>query len=168
MSSTQPKLHQKVGIAFLLAQIGAHGAEKFAGRLEPLKLTPAHAGILRAIDSERGISQRRLASLLGMFPSRLVLVLDSMEKMGLVERKASAEDRRTYALHLTARGRNRLKVIGNIAREHQNSLCGSLNPDEQVALSKLLSRIADEQRLTPVVHPGYKQVGAPRSEEHTS
>ncbi len=161
MSSPPPKFQPKAGIAFLLAQIGAHGAEKFAERLEPLKLTPAHAGILRAIDSERGISQRRLANLLGMFPSRLVLVLDSMEKMGLVERKASAEDRRTYALHLTARGRNRLKEIGIIAREHQNSLCGSLNPDEQVALANLLSRIADEQGLTPGVHPGYKRVGSP-------
>jgi DNA-binding MarR family transcriptional regulator len=161
VSSPQPNTQQRAGIAFLLAQIGAHGAERFAERLLPLKLTPAHAGILRAIEAGRGISQRQLASLLGMFPSRLVLVLDSMEKMGLVERKASADDRRTYALHLTPQGRSRLREIGIIAREHQNSLCGSLNPDERATLALLLSRIASDQHLTPGVHPGFKQVGAP-------
>jgi DNA-binding MarR family transcriptional regulator len=160
MSSTRLKSHPKAGIAFLLAQIGAHGAERFAQRLEPMKLSPAHAGILRVIEIERGISQQRLASLLGMFPSRMVLVLDSMEKMGLVERKASATDRRTYALQLTARGKNRLREIGVIAREHQDSLCGALSPVEQATLSELLSRIAEEQGLTPGVHPGYKQLGA--------
>ena len=143
----------------MLAQIGAHGAEKFAERLEPLKLTPVHAGILRMIERERGVSQQRLASLLGMFPSRLVLVLDSMEEMGLVERKASARDRRTYALNLTVQGRKSLKEIGIVAREHQNSICNALSPAERSTLSELLSRIADDQGLTPGVHPGYKQVG---------
>ena len=159
MSSTRTKSPPRAGIAFLLAQIGAHGAERFAQRLEPLKLTPAHAGMLRVIENERGISQQRLASLLGMFPSRLVLLLDSMEKMGLVERKACVTDRRTYALHLTARGRNRLREIGAVAREHQDSLCAALSPGEQATLADLLSRIAEEQGLTPGVHPGYKQIG---------
>jgi DNA-binding MarR family transcriptional regulator len=159
VSSPHPKSHQKAGIAFLLAQIGAHGAEKFAERLEPLKLTPVHAGILRMIEHERGISQQRLASLLGMFPSRLVLVLDSMEEMELIERRASARDRRTYALHLTVHGRNRLKDVGAVAKEHQNSLCNALSPAERSTLSELLSRIADDQGLTPGVHPGYKHVG---------
>jgi hypothetical protein len=35
------------GAAFLLAQVGAHAASKFAERLVELKLVPAHAGIFR-------------------------------------------------------------------------------------------------------------------------
>lgn len=159
MSSAQPTEHQKAGPAFLLAQIGAHAATKFAERLEPLKLTPAHAGILRAINAGSGINQQKLARLLGMFPSRLVLVLDEMERAGLIERKASAADRRTYALHLTAKGKNTLQAIWRIAREHQDKLCAALSPSEQEALASLLSRIAEEQHLTPGVHPGYRQLG---------
>src|SRR6266404_154190 len=102
------------GAAFMLAQVGAHAAAKFAERLAALKLVPPHAGILGAINAREGISQQKLARLLGMFPSRLVLVLDEMERDGLVERKASAGDRRTYALQLTSRGRKRLEAIGRI------------------------------------------------------
>src|SRR5580692_6593625 len=109
MSSACSTTSPKAGLAFLLAQVGAHAAAKFAARLEPLKLSPAQAGILRAISGERGISQQGLARLLGMFASRLVLVIDEMEQAGLVERKASTKDRRTYALHLTARGKEKLE-----------------------------------------------------------
>jgi DNA-binding MarR family transcriptional regulator len=155
-SSLEP---QKSGVAFLLAQVGAHAAERFAGRLGPLKLTPAHAGILRAIHHAEGISQQALAQHLGMFPSRMVLVLDEMGRLGLVERRPSAKDRRTYALHLTAGGQDKLEAIGRIAREHQEALCAALNPGERETLASLLSRIAEQQHLTAGVHPGYRKLG---------
>lgn len=150
---------QKFGVAFLLAQVGAHAADKFAERLRPLKLNPAHAGILRAINHAQGISQQALAQQLGMFPSRMVLVLDELERLGFVERRPSARDRRTYALHLTARGNARLEAIGRIAREHQEALCAALNPGERETLASLLSRIAEQQDLTAGVHPGYRKLG---------
>src|SRR5262249_12123566 len=96
---------------------------------------------------------------LGMFPSRMVLVLDELERSGFVERKPSARDRRTYALHLTARGEAKLEAIGRIAREHQEALCAALNPGEREMLATLLSRIAEQQHLTEGVHPGYRKLG---------
>jgi DNA-binding MarR family transcriptional regulator len=159
MSSVRSTETHGFGVAFLLSQVGAHAAAMFAERLEPLKLTPAHAGILRAINAEAGISQQKLAKLLGMFPSRLVLVLDEMEQAGLIERKASASDRRTYALHLTAKAKETMRAIGRAAREHQEKLCAALSASEQETLAALLSRIAGEQQLTPGVHPGYRQLG---------
>jgi DNA-binding MarR family transcriptional regulator len=159
MSSACSTTSPKAGLAFLLAQVGAHAAAKFAARLEPLKLSPAQAGILRAISGERGISQQGLARLLGMFASRLVLVIDEMEQAGLVERKASTKDRRTYALHLTARGKEKLEAIGRVAREHQDALCAALDQTQRAALAALLSKIAMQQGLTPGVHPGYRYIG---------
>jgi len=148
---------QNSNVAFLLAQVGAHAADKFGERLEPLKLTPAHAGILRVIHHSEGISQQALAKHLGMFPSRVVFVLDELQRLGLVERRASAKDRRTYALHLTAGGKARLEAIGRIAREHQEALCAALNQGERETLGLLLSRIAEQQHLTAGVHPGYRK-----------
>jgi len=159
MSSSRSTLAEKTGVAFLLAQIGAHAADLFAEKLKPLQLSPAHAGILRVINAERGISQQRLAKLLRMYPSRMVSVLDELERLRLVERKASATDRRVYALHLTARGRDKLEEIGRVARDHRNALCAALSQQEQDMLAALLAKIAEEQRLTPGVHPGYRQIG---------
>ncbi len=111
------------GPAFLLAQIGAHAAARFAERLSPLGLTPPDAGILRILASEPEMTQRALADRLGIFPSRLVLLLDDLAKRGLVERHASPNDRRSHALRLTAIGTAQLEAIARVAREHQEDLC---------------------------------------------
>ena len=76
----------KNGIAFLLSQVGARSAQEFARLLEPLKLSPADAGILRLLRQTPGISQQQLAETLGMHASRLVAVIDTLESRKLVAR----------------------------------------------------------------------------------
>jgi DNA-binding MarR family transcriptional regulator len=148
-----------LGLAFLLSQVGAHGAARFAERLEPLGLVPAHAGVLRAIERADGLSQQALGEALGVFPSRLVGLLDELGERGLVERRDSPNDRRSYALHLTDAGRAALEQVGRVAREHEDALCAALDPAERAALAALLARIAAEQRLAPGVHPGFRRLG---------
>src|SRR4051794_37539168 len=147
------------GLAFLLSQVGAHSAAKFAERLEPLDFKPYHAGILRAIRQADGLSQQALGARLGMYPSRLVAVLDDLERRGLVERRDSPADRRSYSLHLTGAGREALEQIDRVSGEHGRSLCAALGPAEQARLADLLGRIADEQGLTRGVHPGFRKLG---------
>ena len=147
------------GPAFLLAQIGAHAAAKFAERLSPLGLTPAEAGILRILGSEPGITQRALAQRLGIFASRLVLLLDDLARRGLVDRHASPRDRRSHALRLTKGGTEQLEAVGRVAREHQEEICAGLTDAERTQLRELLEKIAAHQELRPGVHPGYRKMG---------
>src|SRR5579864_9661309 len=77
---TNPSSDATAGLAFLLSQVGAHAAARFAEHLAPLQLTPPHAGILRVIKEADGLSQQALGEKLGMFPSRLVQVLDELER----------------------------------------------------------------------------------------
>ena len=147
------------GLAFLLSQVGSHASARFAARLEPLGLKPPHAGILRVIEQADGLSQQALGEKLGMFPSRLVTVLDELEERGLVERRDSPTDRRSYALYLTGPGRDALEQIGRVGREHQDSLCAALDESERAQLAAFLTRIAAEQGLTPGVHPGFRKLG---------
>jgi DNA-binding MarR family transcriptional regulator len=147
------------GLAFLLAQVGAHASGAFADRLEPLGLTPPQVGILCNIAWADGLSQQALSEKLGLFPSRLVAMIDELEQRGLVERRDSPRDRRSYALYLTGAGREALDQIERIARAHQQALCAALNEAEQAQLRELLMRIAAEQKLTPGVHPGYRRYG---------
>ena len=151
--------------AFLLAQVGAHAAGKFAERLAPLNLAPAHAGTLRIIQRSSGISQQALSSMLGVPPSRLVVLLDELEKRELLERRDSPEDRRVYALHLTGKGTKVFEAIGKIAREHDDAICAALNSEEREMLGALLGRIADQQSLTPGVHPGFSRLGRSSAED---
>jgi len=152
------------GAAWLLSQVGAHAAERFRERLAALELVPPHAGILRLISAEEGLSQRALSALIGLVPSRLVGLLDELEQRGLVERRRDPQDRRSHSLFLTDRGRNTLDAIGRVAREHQQGLLRALTEEERALLAALLIRVADDQGLKRGVHPGFARLrpGRPR------
>jgi DNA-binding MarR family transcriptional regulator len=154
--------HSEIGQnqpAFLLAQLGAHAAAQFAERLGVLELTPADAGILRLLRAEAGLSQQELAARLRIHPSRLVAILDNLQKRGFVERRPNLDDRRLYSLHLVQAGGEVLEKIGGVARKHQDALLSSISPEERNTLAALLLRIADQQGLVRGVHPGYQRVG---------
>ena len=89
-------------------------------------------------------------------------ILDNLEKLGFLERRANPDDRRLYSLHLTKGGEEVLGRIGKVAREHQDALLAALSDEERAALGSLLLRIADQQGLTRGVHPGYRIMGASR------
>jgi DNA-binding MarR family transcriptional regulator len=144
---------------FLLSQLGAHAAARFAERLMVLELSPADAGILRLLRTAAGISQQELSSRLQIHPSRLVAILDNLERRQLVERKPNPDDRRLYSLHLTKEGGEMLQRIGKVAREHQDELLSVLSGEERAKLTEMLQRVADEQGLTRGVHPGYQRMG---------
>jgi DNA-binding MarR family transcriptional regulator len=145
--------------AFLLAQLGSHAAGKFAERLARLRLSPPHAGILGVLRKSGGLSQQGLAEVLHMHPSGLVAIIDELEERGLVKRQNSLDDRRTYELHLTGKGQVALRDIGRVAQEHNESLCAVLSQNEREQLTGFLQRIADNQGLTPGVHPGFSRLG---------
>ena len=153
--------------SFLLAQLGSHAATKFAERLEPLGFAPHHAGILRILAQNPGVSQQDLAKTLGIHASRLVGILDELQQRGLVERRPSERDRRLYALHLTSDGELALRRIGEAAREHHQALMAGLSADQQKQLTDILEIILKNQNLTPGVHPGYRRLDSagPRADD---
>ncbi|MDR3084520.1 MAG: MarR family transcriptional regulator [Streptomyces sp.] len=150
------------GVAFLLAQLGAHAAQLFAERIAALDLTPAQAGLLRLLSRAPGRSQRELADDLGMPPSRFVAFADDLEERGLIERRRNPHDRRLYALHLSERGLELLARLREAATAHEQHVCQALSPDEHQQLTGLLGRLAEQQGLTPGVHPGYRSLRTDR------
>src|SRR5207247_11472102 len=80
------------GAAFLLAQLGAHAADRFAERIEGLGVAPRHAGILRVVATTPVCNQRLLAKRLGVLPSRMVILLDELTENALLERKRTNKE----------------------------------------------------------------------------
>ena len=156
MSNIQSARHASV--AFLLAQVGAFAAREFAKALIPLSFSPPDAGILRLLGRSPGISQQELAKRLDMHASRLVAVIDELEKRGLVARETNPTDRRFYSLRLTMTGNEALAAIGVAARAHNETICTGLDNNEREQLGALLGKIAAEQGLTQGIHPGYKDI----------
>lgn len=147
-----------IGTGFLLSSLGMHSASGFAGRISSLGLTPPQVGILRAIAVTPGRSQQSIADEFGMPPSRLVAFLDELEDKHLVERRRDQADRRVHSLHLTAAGGKMMRQLAAIGEQAEDALFRSLSAAERQQLHALLSRVAEDQELTPGVHPGYRKM----------
>ncbi|MEP6462621.1 MAG: MarR family transcriptional regulator [Frankiaceae bacterium] len=141
--------------AFLLAQLGSLGASRFADQVGTLGLTPGEAGVLRLLGRTPGISQRALAGRLGAVPSRVVVLVDSLEQRDLVARRRSQTDRRNYELHLTDKGTAALRDLRGVAEAHERTLLAPLDDAERKQLRVLLGKLAAGHELDPEVHRGH-------------
>jgi DNA-binding MarR family transcriptional regulator len=147
----------RTGSAFLLAQIGAHAAGRFAERVAVLGLGPGDVGLLRLIAGEPGRSQQSLAAALGVVPSRVVALVDGLERKGLVERRRSTQDRRNYELHLTGEAKQVMARMREVGSAHEEDMLAGLDTTERAQLAALLGKVAAHHDLAPGVHPGYRQ-----------
>jgi DNA-binding MarR family transcriptional regulator len=150
-----PSVSRPSGIAFLLAQLGAHTSERLAARLAELDLTPAHVGVLRVVGQNPGLSQQALSERMGALPSRIVRLVDELEGRGLVERQRSRTDRRNHELYVAADAGERLGQILGVVREHDAEITAGLSAAETKKLTELLGKMAARQGLNPEVHPSY-------------
>jgi DNA-binding MarR family transcriptional regulator len=145
------------GVAFLLAQVGAQAAAEFARRVGTTGMAPSDAGLLRQIATSPGISQQELARRLGVGPSRVVALVDVLEKAGWVSRAPAEGDRRAHALRLTPAGQAKWEELQRVAREHESSFVAALEPPDRERLRELCQRLAEAHGLRPGVHPGYRR-----------
>lgn len=111
------------------------------------------------LGSNPGLTQQALSELMGVFPSQLVRLLDFLEEQQLIERRDTPEDRRSYRLHLTEKGRSTLMKVGKLTQELEQDLFATLSDRELSLLRELLTRVVAQQQITPGVHPAYKQLG---------
>lgn len=145
-------------MAFLLAQLGAHAADRFAEAMAGLDLTPALAGVMRLLTVEPGLSQQQLAERLGAAPSRVVGLVDDLERRGWIVRTRDATDRRVNVVTVTDAGRAAFRSIARAAVEHDKRLTGALDGAQRATLQKLLGQLAADQGLVAGVHPGYRRL----------
>jgi DNA-binding MarR family transcriptional regulator len=138
-----------LGIAMLLAQLGQHAAERFTARIAELNLTAPQAGILQAIAGEPGRSQQALSEQLGLLPSRVVAFIDDLEQRGLLERRRNPGDRRLYALYLTDQGEALMDQLAAVSDVHEREITTGLTDQQRIALSELLTSVAERQQLGP-------------------
>lgn len=156
-SAGEPRTERWQPVAFQLAQVGAYAAQRFAERVADLGLQPSDVGILRIISRHEGaLSQQALARLLGVGPSRVVALIDGLEKKGLVARARSQRDRRNHELTLTDAGREVMATVRRVGSAHDRDITGALTAEERRTLGALLSRLAESHGLAENVHPGYR------------
>ena len=107
-------------------------------------LSPAQCHVLHLIEPGRPLPMRRLAETLSCDASNVTGLIDRLESRGLVQRHASAQDRRVKALQLTPAGRQvRSKLLGQMAK--RSHPLARLSARQQRELVTLLEALVDEE-----------------------
>jgi DNA-binding MarR family transcriptional regulator len=129
-----------VGYHLRRAQVAvfAHFADSIARQA-----TPGQFGVLALVGANPGLTQSALARAVGIERSTMVAVIDGLEDRGLVERRPSPVDRRSYALVLSADGETLLADLKVRVQAHDDKSTNSLDADEKATLMALLRRLFD-------------------------
>ena len=114
----------------------------------PDGLTPTQLGVLEVLLHLGPLCQRDLAAKLLTTGGNVTTVIDNLERMDMVRRVRSRDDRRFVTVHLTDAGRSRIAGIfprhaSDIAREF-----AALTPAEQDSLRKICRILGTQQRNT--------------------
>ena len=93
--------------AVLFAAKRAHlGCERFGTRmLRGFGLTPARFDLMNVVSGFGGVKQSDIWRRLGVVRSAVCEMLVRLQAIGLVQRRRDTQDRRTWVVSLTARGR---------------------------------------------------------------
>jgi len=134
-----------IGYQLRLTQLAVFG--DFATKLKDYDISPGRFGVLVLIAANPGMTQSLLAAATQLDRSTMVAVIDQLEARGLVERRASATDRRSNALVLTAEGEKLLKQLKRRVKLHEERIAAAMTPAENAKLIDLLTRI--RTRLQP-------------------
>jgi DNA-binding MarR family transcriptional regulator len=127
---------------FLLRKVSAASFEGFSSIAAEHGLHPMHFGMLNIIEAEEPISQRQLSSRTGIDPSTMVGRMDVLYDQGLVDRKRSTEDRRSYEIRLSAEGRRVLRELRKRAKQQADGFFAPLSSREREQLHALLAKLA--------------------------
>lgn len=131
-------LPNHVGYLLRLAQLRVW--EDFYGRLGETGISPALFSALMLVERNPGLQQSRLGEALGVARSGAMTMVDRLEQLGLVERRADPHDRRAYGLFLTVPGERRMRELVARVQTHDKLINGVLTTDEHRSLMQLLRK----------------------------
>lgn len=129
-----------VGFNLRMAQEAAF--EAFSRRSQEIGESPGRFATLMLIARNPGISQTELSQAAGRDKSSLTPVVEDLERRGLVERKRTDQDRRTYCLNLTAAGKKTLTQLTRCARRHERNLDHLIGARDRKWFIQILKKIA--------------------------
>lgn len=142
-----PSLQDRPGALLVIA---ARTGQTLAGRrLEPLGLNVRLCGVLNLL-AEGAISQQAIGERLGIDRTTVVELIDELESQEVVVRRRNPSDRRSYALHLTAKGKVVQKRAARAFDAAADEFFGALNGRERDSLADMLRRLIQgaEGKLT--------------------
>lgn len=125
-------------IAFLTREITKNYTRNLQNAIAPYGILIGQYHFLRVLWEKDEITQRELATTVGMKESTTFTALAGMEKQGLLTRKRDSSDRRKMTVKLTEKGRALKSTLIPIAKNVNDQPLTEFDSDDIVQLKKML------------------------------
>ncbi|MGH2851287.1 MAG: MarR family winged helix-turn-helix transcriptional regulator [Solirubrobacteraceae bacterium] len=156
--STQRPMHpvaQELAASsgFLLSRLGFGFKSEGIARAEEAGFEVYDYGVLAMLAEGVRQTQATIADALGVDPSRLVALLDSLEERGLITRQRDPQDRRRHVVSITDAGTRALGQLRELIVEFENEFFAPLDGQARAQLHELLTRLAmqNDPRCCPLI-----------------
>lgn len=146
---SQAEVDLDTSLGYLLKQTAVALRAAMEAVLRPLGLTVTQYSCLELLRQRPGLSGSDLAR--GVFVTRqsMHVLLQALQREGLVDRPDEAEAGRVLPAVLTDAGRQRLEEASLAVKRVEDSMHERLGPQERVELRRMLSECADSLRRLP-------------------
>lgn len=122
---------QQIAVALFLEETQAQG------------ITPVQFAALSAAHRQPGLDQRSLAASIGFDTSTIGGVIDRLERRGLIERRASPNDRRVRLLQVTDAGQALLTAVMPGMLQAQHRILAPLGPSDRARFMGMLKTLVE-------------------------
>jgi len=130
----------------MLHHISRHHFNHIHAELREYDVYPGQPPLMFSLARRNGQSQRELAEQLDVKAATLTVMINRMEKNGLVRREADPMDQRVSRIYLTDKGFETLQVVRETLDRLEQQAISGLTEEELVTLRGLLARIKHNVR----------------------
>ncbi|OCT16475.1 MarR family transcriptional regulator [Paenibacillus pectinilyticus] len=114
--------------------------------IHPYDVYPGQPPLLLALSVEDGLSHSELASRIHNKRATLSVMVDRMEKTGLVERRPDPDDQRVTRVYLTDKGKEVTVHVKEAIKETDDRTFSNFLPEEILLFRRLLLQMQDNLR----------------------
>ncbi|MEW8956737.1 MarR family winged helix-turn-helix transcriptional regulator [Clostridium sp.] len=114
---------------------------------EKVGLYPGQPQLLFSLLRKDGQRQKELAEKLKVKPATITVMINRMEKNGIIYRESDDEDQRVSRVYLTEKGREISKEVKELIESINNECFSNFTEEEQVILRRLLLQLRDNLKI---------------------
>jgi len=111
--------------------------------LEEIGVYHGQPPMLFILNKTDGQSQKELATILGVTPATITVMLKRMEKSNLVIRKQDDEDQRISRVYITEEGKEIANKANQVMNDIDKECFGNFTVEEKIILRRLLMQMRD-------------------------
>lgn len=139
MTTNHPRSELAVG--FIMGVAYRKIAALLQHRLKSYEITPEQWSVLNQIDLANGLIQKEIADRTGKDKPTTTRIIDLLESKGLIYKQPGQQDRRSFLVYSTERGKKLIRETAPIEQSVTEEVKRMMSGEEYELLMELLQRI---------------------------